>query len=183
MTFITAPVLAFTAPLGADSAAVCAAMGARSRIVITRRIVIAATLTAFEAGMPIVGMAASGPVGAVIGPWSDYLAAALLAALGIYFLTHGDEDEDEASSGIGVAALLALGVAVSVDEIAVGVSLGLAGVHVLPLVTTVGVWVFLATMTGLTFGAKLGTRFRDHAGTFAAAALIVLGALIALGIL
>src|SRR5213595_1281866 len=154
--FVTAPVLAFAAPLGADSAAVCTAMGARSRIAIPRRLLIAGTLTTFEALMPVVGMVAAGPVSGVIGPWSNYLAAVLLAALGVWFLTHGDSDDSDApGSGIGTGALLALALAVSVDEIAVGVSLGLAGVSAAPLVVTVAVWVFLATMTGLTFGARL----------------------------
>lgn len=178
------PVLAFAAPLGADSAAVCTAMGARERIVWRRRLIIAGTLTTFEALTPAVGMAVSGPIGGAMGVWASYAAAALLVALGVWFLAHGSHDDDsDAPTVTGMGTLLALAVAVSVDEIAVGVSLGLAGVAVLPLVLTVAVWVFAATMTGLTLGARLGARFQAHAGTFAAAALIALGVLVGTGVL
>jgi putative Mn2+ efflux pump MntP len=94
----------------------------------------------------------------------------------------GEDDTDAPDAG-SLVTLLALGVAVSVDEVAVGVSLGLNGVAVVPLVTTIAVWVFAATMGGLTLGARIGDRFHDHAGRVAALALIALGVLVATGIL
>lgn len=175
------PIMAFAAPLGTDSAAVCTAYSARQRVVWRRRLLIAATLTTFEAGMPGVGMALSGPAASVLGEWSHWIAGALLAALGVYMLAHDDDGEEAADLGAG--ALLAIAFAVSVDEIAVGMSLGLAGVPLIPLAATVAVWVFAATMAGLTFGARLAGRFQEHAGRAAALALVVLGALVAVGIL
>lgn len=177
------PVMAFAAPLGTDSAAVCTAMGARQRIIWRRRLIIAATLTAFEAGMPAVGMALSGPAGSLLGEWSAYLAGALLIGLGLWMLRPDDDDESAPDSGATLLPLLALGLAVSVDEVAVGVSLGLAGVALVPLVSVIGVWVFIATLSGLTLGARIGARFHAHAGRAAALALIALGALVASGIL
>jgi putative Mn2+ efflux pump MntP len=158
-------------------------MGARERIVWRRRLLIAGTLTTFEALMPLVGMFGAGTVDSLLGESARYIAAVMLAGLGAYFLLHGDDEDEEAPTLVGMGALLALGVAVSIDEVAVGVSLGLAGVHPAPLVATVAVWVFTATMVGLTLGARLGRRFQSHAGTFAAVALIALGALLAVGVL
>jgi putative Mn2+ efflux pump MntP len=174
------PIVAFAAPLGTDSAAICTAYGARQRIVWRRRLIIAATLTTFEAGMPGVGMAMSGPVAGVLGDLAHYLAGGLLALLGVWMLAHRDDD---GGAELGAGALLAIAFAVSVDEIAVGVSLGLAGVPLVPLAATIAVFVFSATMAGLTFGARLAGSFQEHAGTVAAAALIVLGALVAAGVL
>lgn len=175
------PIVAFAAPLGTDSAAVCTAYAARQHVVWRRRLLIAAVLTVFEAGMPGVGMALSGPAVSVLGEWSQWLAGGLLVALGVWMLTHGDDGDD--GPELGAAALLAVAVAVSIDEVAVGVSLGLAGVPLIPLAATIAVWVFAATMAGLTFGSRLSGRFQDHAGTAAAAALIVLGGLVAAGVL
>lgn len=177
------PILAFAAPLGTDSAAVCTAMGARERIVWRRRFLIAGTLTVFEAGMPAVGMAVSGPVGGFLGQWAAWIAGALLVGLGLLMLKPDSDDDGKERDATGMVALLGLGVAVSVDEIAVGISLGLNGTALLPLVLTIAVWVFAATLAGLTLGARIGERFHDRAGKVAALALIALGALVALGIL
>jgi hypothetical protein len=62
------------------------------------------------------------------------------------------------------------------------VSLGLGGVNLPVLVSTIGVIVFGATMAGLTLGVMLA-RHAESAGRFAAYALMVLGALLAVGIL
>lgn len=179
------PVIAFAAPLGTDSAAVCTALAARERIVMRRRLIIAATLTTFEAVTPALGMMASGPVGSLMGEWSAYLAGALLIGLGVWMLAHRDDGSDapELGSAAGMLSLLAVGFAVSVDEIAVGVSLGMAGVPVVPLVATVAVWVFAATMTGLSLGSRVPDRFQAHAARVAAVALIGLGVAVATGIL
>lgn len=174
------PIVAFAAPLGTDSAAVCTAYAARQRVVWRRRLLIAAVLTTFEAGMPGVGMALSGPAASLLGEWSHWLAGALLVGLGVWMLAH---DDDGDGPELGAAALLAVAVAVSVDEVAVGVSLGLAGVPLVPLAATIAVWVFTATLAGLTFGARLAGRFQDRAATAAALVLVLLGVLVAVGIL
>jgi len=125
-------------------------------------------------------MALSGPAASVLGESAHWIAGALLAALGVWMLLH---DNDENGAELGAGALLAIAFAVSIDEVAVGVSLGLAGVPLIPLAATIAVWVFAATMAGLTFGSKLAGRLQDHAGTAAAVALIVLGGLVAGGVL
>jgi putative Mn2+ efflux pump MntP len=183
--FTFLPIFAFAAPLGADSAAVCTALAAQQRIAMRRRLVIAATLTAFEAGTPAIGMSLSGPVGHLLGQAAAYIAGALLIGLGCWMLRpQGESDTHEKlGTAAGLLPLLAVGVAVSIDEIAVGVSFGIAGVALLPLVLTVACWVFTATMTGLTLGSRIGARYRDRAGLVAAFALIVLGVLVAAGVL
>lgn len=179
-TFIASVLLA--APLGTDSAALCTGIGATGRLTMRRRLTIAGTLTAFEAGMPVIGVLLAGVIGDALGESARWIGGALLAALGIYMLRGGDDDDGEAQVPIGPVALLVAGLAVSIDEVAVGVSLGLGGVDLPVLVTTIGVIVFTATMAGLTLGALLV----DHAkaaGKYAAYALIALGALLAFGVL
>jgi len=167
-------------PLGTDSAALCAGIGARERLALHRRVTIAATLTAFEAGMPVVGVALSGVVGDVLGDAARIVGGILLAAFGVYLLrSSGDEAR---ATPVGVGALLLAGLAVSIDEVAVGISLGLSGINLPVLVCTIALIVFSATMAGLTLGGMLA-RHADRAGKVAGWLLVLLGGLIACGIL
>jgi putative Mn2+ efflux pump MntP len=178
-TLISSVILA--APLGTDSAAMCTGIGASGRLSLRRRVTIAGTLTTFEALMPVVGILLAGVIGEALGESARYAGGALLAALGVYML-RGGSDDGETHAPIGTGALILAGLAVSVDEIAVGVSLGLGGVNVPVLVSTIGVIVFGATMAGLTLGSML-SRHAERAGSLAGWALIGLGALLAVGIL
>ena len=159
----------------------CTGIGASGRITLRRRLVIAGTLTTFEALMPVVGILLSGIIGDALGESARYVGGALLVALGIYML-RSDDESGETRAPIGFGALILAGVAVSIDEIAVGVSLGLGGVNVPVLVSTIGVIVFAATMAGLTLGGLL-SRHAERAGQLAGYALILLGALLAIGVL
>lgn len=179
-TFVSSVILA--APLGTDSAALCTGIGASDRLSLRRRLTIAGTLTTFEAFMPVVGVLLSGIIGDALGDSARWVGGALLAALGVYMLRGGDSDDGATHAPLGIGALIVAGLAVSIDEVAVGVSLGLGGVNVPVLVSTIGVIVFSATMAGLTLGGILA-RHADAAGKLAGYALIGLGALLAVGIL
>lgn len=178
VTFVSSAILA--APLGTDSAAMCTGIGARGKLSLRRRLVIAGTLTAFEAGMPVVGILLAGVVGGALGDYAQWIGGALLALLGLYMLRPGEDGETVAP--IGAGALILAGLAVSVDEIAVGISLGLGGVNVPVLVATIGTIVFAAMMAGLTLGTLI-SRHAEAAGKLAGYALILLGALLAVGVL
>lgn len=185
-TFVSSVILA--APLGTDSAAMCTGIGAAERLGMRRRLTIAGTLTAFEAGMPVVGVLLAGTVGDALGEWARYLGGFLLAALGVYMVVSGhdddsaDDDGEELSAPIGLGALLVAGFAVSIDEVAVGMSLGLGGVNVPVLVGTIAAVVFSATMAGLSLGGLL-SRHAERAGSLAGWALVGLGVLLAMGVL
>jgi putative Mn2+ efflux pump MntP len=179
-TFVSSAILA--APLGTDSAAMCTGIGASDRLTMRRRLTIAGTLTAFEAGMPVVGVLLAGVVGSELGSSARWIGGLLLAILGVYMLRHDDGDNGDTRTPIGAGALILAGLAVSVDEIAVGVSLGLGGVNLPVLVTTIGCIVFAATMAGLTLGGMLA-RHAERAGQLAGYALILLGILLAVGVL
>jgi manganese efflux pump family protein len=178
---VAASVLLAT-PLGTDSAALCAGIGARERLSLRRRLTIAGTLTVFEAGMPGVGVLLSGVVGDAFGDAARICGGILLAVFGIYLLRSSHDDGDDHAAPVGVGALLVAGFAVSIDEVAVGVSLGLSGIDLPVLVGTIVVIVFGATMAGLTLGGML-TRHADRAVTVAGWLLVLLGILIVLDLL
>ena len=129
--------------------------------------------------MPGVGMMIAGPVGRLIGDAAHYAAAVLLVGMGLLMLL-GDDDEGVSLEG---GTLLAVGVAVSIDEIAVGVGLGLHGASFPALAAVIAVWVFTATMTGMTLGSRVPPRFHGRAGIVAALMLCGLGIAIGLGVL
>lgn len=172
--------LAFVLPLGADSFAVAAALGAAGLTSAAERLRISAVFVAFQAGMPLIGVAVGGGLAAVIGRVADYAAAAAVIALGIFMLIHNDDsgDEQKASrlSNTHGLAILTLGISISLDEFAIGFSLGLVRLPVLSVIIAIGIVALIASQLGLALGSRISEHFRERAEKLAAIALILLGA-------
>jgi len=170
--------LAFVLPLGLDSFAVAAAIGAVQPAGPRARIRISAVFVIFEGGMPLIGLAAGRALARGIGSVADYVAAAVVIAVGVWMLA-GEADEEETAgriaSGRGLA-LIALGLSISLDELAIGFTIGLARLPVTAVITAIAVQAFVAAQLGLAVGARIGERWRDRAGQVAGIALVLLGA-------
>jgi putative Mn2+ efflux pump MntP len=172
--------LAFVLPLGLDSFAVAAALGAAGLTGVADRLRISAIFVVFEAGMPLIGVAAGGGLARVIGSVADYVAAAAVAGLGIFMLVHDEGPAEERKAGrlsgrYGLAAL-ALGISISLDEFAIGFSLGLVGLPVMPVIIAIAIVALAASQLGLALGSRISERFRERAEKLAGIALILLGA-------
>lgn len=169
--------LAFVLPLGLDSFAVAAALGAARPTGLAVRLRVSLIFVVFEGGMPLLGLAAGGGLARVVGTAADYLAAAAVIGTGVWMLASGDHDEDEAKrlSGTHGLAVIALGVSISMDELAIGFSLGLVRLPVVPVIVAIAVQALLASQLGLALGAVVGEQFRERADQIAALALIALG--------
>ena len=174
--------LAFVLPLGLDTFAVAAALGALSPSR-RERWRIATLFVAFEAGMPLVGLALGAPLAHGLSGVADYLAAAALVAVGAWMLFGGDEEaEEEKAQQLGKAhglAMLGLGISISLDELAMGFSLGLARLSIAEVVIAIAVQAFIAVQLGLRLGVRVGDRLRENIERVAAVALIVLGLVLA----
>jgi manganese efflux pump family protein len=171
--------LAFVLPLALDSFAICAALGARRPDRATRWR-LSALFVLFEAGMPVVGLALGAPLAHLVGGVADYLAAAALVATGVWMLV-ADADEESAADRLVSAtgwAVLALGLSISLDELAIGFTLGLAGLPVVVVLLAIAVQALIASQLGLALGARIGEAWRERAERLAAVALIVLGAVL-----
>jgi putative Mn2+ efflux pump MntP len=169
--------LAFVLPLCLDTFAVAAALGAR-RPTRAQRWRLSALFVAFEAGMPLVGLALGAPVAHLLGSAADYVAGAVLAATGAWMIFSDDDDEERAAGGLLTAggwAVLALGVSISLDELAVGFTLGLAGLPVGWVVGAIGAQALLASQLGLAVGGRVGEVWRERAERLAGLLLILLG--------
>jgi putative Mn2+ efflux pump MntP len=88
--------LAFVLPLGLDSFAVAAAIGAAGVAGWRARLRISTIFVTFEAGMPLIGLAAGSGLARAIGPVADYVAAAAVIAVGAWMLVRRDDDDERA---------------------------------------------------------------------------------------
>jgi putative Mn2+ efflux pump MntP len=169
----------FVLPLGLDSFAVAAAVGAAGMLTRSARWRISALFVVFEAGMPLIGLALGAPLARAVGGVADYLAAAAVVATGAWMLIDGDsgEEVDKAGrlAGAHGVALLGLGLSISLDELAIGFGVGLARLPAVPVIVAIGVQAFVAAQLGVRLGARVGERWREAAERVAGAALIALG--------
>ncbi len=164
-------------PLGLDTFAVAAALGmaglkARDR---TR---VSLIFTAFETGMPLIGFFAGNLAGRAVGNAADYVAIAILIALGLFMLRPQAEDEEQRLSLLartrGLAAV-GLGVSISIDELAIGFTIGLLHFPVLVILVLIAAQTFIVTQLGFRLGQRIGERIREGAERLAGVALAVLG--------
>jgi putative Mn2+ efflux pump MntP len=191
---IVLKLLAFVLPLGMDSFAVAAALGAAGLAGFRERLRVSLIFVVFEAGMPLIGLAAGRGIARAVGSVADYLAGAAVIALGIFMLASGGADEEGAAGRLAAtrggaggegaagrlaarrsAAAIALGLSISLDEFAIGFSLGLVRLPVLPVIAAIAVLALVASQAGLAVGGRISERLRERAEQLAAVALIVLG--------
>jgi putative Mn2+ efflux pump MntP len=167
--------LAFVLPLGLDSFAVAAAIGAAQLTSAWQRLRISLIFVIFESGMPLIGLALGSALTRGIGVVADYLAAAAVIGIGLWMLL-SDEDDKAAriitSRGL---ALLGLGISISLDELAIGFSIGLTRLPVIIVIIALAAQAFLAAQLGLATGARIAERWRERAERLAGIALILLG--------
>lgn len=169
----------FVLPLGLDTFAVSAAVsvsGLSGRV----RLRLSLLFVAFEAGMPLVGLALGTPLSTLIGGTAEYVAAVLLVALGCWMVFSDSDDEERANrlTGARGLALIGLGLSISLDELAIGFSLGLAHLPVALAVVAIAAQAFIASQLGFALGTRVGERFREGVEKLAGVALIGLGALL-----
>lgn len=171
--------LAFVLPLGLDSFAVAAAIGASQVITAWQRLRISLVSVIFEGGMPLIGLALGTALARSIGQVADYVAGAAVIVVGAWMLLAGGKDEDEKASHLTSSrglALIALGISISLDELAIGFTIGLAHLPVTAVIIAIALQAFLAAQLGLAIGARIGERWRERAEQVAGLALILLGA-------
>ena len=163
-------------PLGLDSFALSAAIaiaGVKGRA----RYRISAVMACFEGGMPLVGLLLGRPLGNAFGSTADYVAIGVLIAFGVWMLVH-DEDEDDqmrklaSLSGWG---MIVLGLSISMDELAIGFTIGLLKVPVIPALVAIFVQAFVLSQLGFRVGARVGERFTEGAEKLAGVVLVGLG--------
>jgi manganese efflux pump family protein len=170
--------LAFVLPLGLDSFAVAAAIGAAQVTTAWQRVRISLVFVIFEGGMPLLGLGLGSALAHGIGQAADYIAAAAVTGIGAWMVLSGDQDEEDKAARITASrglALIGLGISISLDELAIGFSMGLTRLPVMIIISAIAFQAFAAAQLGLATGAKLAERWRERAEQLAGTALILLG--------
>lgn len=168
--------IALVVPLGIDSFVVAAALGLQG-LTGRQQLRISTLFALFEGTMPLVGLIVGRPLGTALGSTADYVAVGVLIAFGLFTLLHeGNEEADIArlAAARGRAAIV-LGISVSLDELAIGFTLGLLHLPVVPVLIAIAVQAFLVSQLGLRLGGRLSERFREAAEKLAGLVLAGLG--------
>jgi manganese efflux pump family protein len=177
--------LAFVLPLGLDSFAVAAAIGAAQAAsqdvgqAASRwlRLRVSLVFVLFEGGMPLIGLGLGSALARGIGQVASYLAAAAVIGIGGWMLFARSGVTERAArvlSSHGLA-LAGLGISISLDELAIGFSIGLIHLPVTAVIVAIAAQAFLAAQLGLALGARIAERWRERAEKGAGIVLILLG--------
>ena len=170
-------------PLGLDTFALATALGvaglpaaARARVTVL--------FTAFEMGMPLIGLLLGQALGVLLGRVTEYAAVALLAGLGVYLLWPKDEErEDQRLERLartrGIATV-GLGLSISLDELAIGFTLGLLHQPLVLVIALIGLQALVVTQLGLRLGRRVGERVREGAEKLAGGILLGLAVVVLL---
>jgi putative Mn2+ efflux pump MntP len=174
---VVAELVALILPLGLDTFAVAAALGMVG-VSPRRRLRISLLFSAFEAAMPLIGLALGAPLGHAIGAAADYIAIGVLLAFGLYMLGGSHQDDEQKLSQLahmhGLGALI-LGVSISLDELAIGFTLGLLRLPAVLVIVLIGLQAFIVAQLGLRVGSRLSHGLREGAERLAGVALTGLG--------
>jgi putative Mn2+ efflux pump MntP len=177
-----ARVIALILPLCLDTFAVAAALG-MTRPTGAQRIRFSLLFAAFEGGMPVIGLLVGAGLGKVIGDWSEYVAIAALVGLGAYMLWARADDEERVQKLAATRgpAVIALGLSVSLDELAIGFSLGLLNVPIVPAIVLIAAQAFVVSQVGFALGGRVGAATREGVERLAGAVLIVIAGALLVG--
>jgi putative Mn2+ efflux pump MntP len=168
--------IALVLPLGIDTFVVAAALGLKG-LPPERQLRISTLFTLFEAGMPVIGLVVGRPLGRALGSAAEYVAIGVLIGFGLFTLFRGDADEERVERLVDARGLgaLFLGVSVSLDELAIGFTIGLLHLPVIPVLIAIAVQTFVVSQLGMRLGNRISERFREGAEKLAGLALTGLG--------
>jgi putative Mn2+ efflux pump MntP len=193
-----AALLLLAVALGLDNlaAAVGFGVGTTGRISGATRLRIAVVFGLFEAGMPVLGLVLGHGLAGSIGEAARWLGGAALIAFGVAGLVQarrepgrpGHEDGERAqppqrSSVQPIGRLLLAGLVLSGDNLAAGFALGAYQVGIAAAAVVFGAVSVVMSLAGLELGARIGAAAGESSALIACVLLIVVGVVIAAGVL
>lgn len=181
--------------LGLDNLAAGIGFGvaATGRVSGGTRARIAVVFGLFEAGMPVLGLVLGHGLADSIGEAARWLDGAALIAFGVAGLVqarresgnpgHERAQPPQRSSVQPIGRLLLAGLVLSGDNLAAGFALGAYQVSIATAAVVFGVVSVVMSLVGLELGARIGTAAGERSELVACTLLIVVGAVIAAGVL
>ena len=181
------PLLLLAVALGLDNlaAAIGFGVGATGRVGGGTRVRIAVVFGLFEAGMPVLGLVLGHGLADSIGTAARWLGGAALIAFGVAGLVQARRggDGERAAPPQQMGRLLLAGLVLSGDNLAAGFALGAYHVDIVVAAVVFGVVSVAMSLAGLELGTRIGAAAGERSELVACALLIVVGAVIAAGVL
>ena len=132
-----------------------------------------------EALTPIVGWLLGSVAAGFVGNWGHWIALAMLSILGARMIWSGSvasaEIPEARPTRHSFLVLATTGLATSIDAMAVGASLALLGVAIVPVALTIGTATFLMVALGILLGRVLGAVAGQRAEIVGGIVLIGIG--------
>jgi putative Mn2+ efflux pump MntP len=141
--------------LSFDSFAVSVSCGLmRREIRFMQAVVVAMSLSFFQAAFPVVGWLIGSTVKDLISSVDHWIAFGLLAFIGIKMVIEGIKGNGSLASfnPFKLSVLIGLSIATSIDALVVGLSFGFLDMQILFPAIVIGVVTFVASMLGMLFG-------------------------------
>ena len=157
------------------------------------RVRVAVVFGLFEAGMPVLGLLLGHGLADSLGLVARWLGGAVLIAFGAFGLIHarreaGQEqgtpsDPGEQERPWRIGRMLIAGLVLSGDNLAAGFALGAYHTSLVVAAAVFGVVSVVMSLVGLELGARIGAAAGERSELIACALLIVVGVVIAAGVL
>jgi putative Mn2+ efflux pump MntP len=177
--------LALAVGLAMDATAVAAARGlAAPRARIGHAVRVGLMFGGAQALMPLLGWIIGARLGALAARWDHWIAFVLLSGIGAKMLWEARQARDAGPEGprpdagevFGVRVLLVLALATSIDAFAVGITLPMLGVRLLPALLTIGLTTALLSGAAVLLSRRLGAALGPRLDAVGGLVLIALGA-------
>jgi putative Mn2+ efflux pump MntP len=171
-------ILLLAVGLAADATAVSATRGmATATLGLRHYAAVALAFGVAQAVMPVFGWLLGRRLGVYVAAWDHWIAFVLLAGIGLKMLWESRKQEtpEATTNPFGVRLMIILAIATSIDALAVGVTLPLLDVPLVPAVITIGVVTAVLSMVGLWAGRRFGALLGKHIERTGAVLLIAIG--------
>ena len=148
------------------------------------RVRVAFVFGAFEAGMPLLGLAIGRGAATPLGSAGRYIGGLLLVLTGLFNAWQSRRaGRQEGPRTHGIGPLVLTGAALSVDNLIVGFALGTTKTSILlaiPLIAAVSIGM---SLIGLELGDRLGVLVEKRSGEVGGAVLVAVGLTVLFGLL
>lgn len=169
--------------MDAFAVAICAGLKMR-KFTIAKALVVGLYFGIFQAGMPLIGYLFAIQLADSVAAFSPWIAFALLSFLGGKMLLEGLKKDDAScealscgneDTSLSFKVMLPLAVATSIDALAVGASLALLSVNIVPAALLIGITTLIISIAGVKIGNMFGTKFKSKAECLGGVILIGIG--------
>jgi manganese efflux pump family protein len=146
------------------------------RIKFFQAVRIAVFFTLFQALMPILGWLIGSSIKSYIIEIDHWVAFSLLSIIGVKMIYESLKND----SGVKInphslKIILSLSLATTIDAFVVGISFAFIHINLVMICIIIGIVTFMASMSGMLFGKKIGRRFGKRIEIVGGIVLILLG--------